>query len=620
MKKNLLLAFITLLLAIRVDAQCVPTCSNYATMPITYLPYSASGNTVATSAFYPNADDGYTSPIQIGFNFNYYCTTYSTVLIYTNGLIQFDIGQPSTFPLGYDAAQLIPNPSSPTILNGIVCFRMDDLDPSVGGTITYTTMGLAPTRTFVVTYSNVPTFGNASLLNSGQIALYETTNMIDIITISAPLGPNLATQGIENASGTVATAVPGRNQSNWSATSSAYRFAPFTPAPPLSISGATQVCQGTQNIYTSATANGATSYSWALPSGWSGSSTTTALTATAGASGNLSVSATYTCGMSAPAQIQVSVVPAPVVSIVSADPFVLCDGTTFTLTPSGAVNYTVLPGPVVSAGGGPIVITSYGSATYSLIGQDATNCLSFNTATVDIVSEPTPTVSVNSGSICIGQSFVMQPSGANAYNVSGGFLTVTPNTPGVINYSVTGVGTGSNQCPSIQPAIASLTVYAVPSVSISAAKTIICKNETVTLAASGANTYSWTGTGVANSSIAVSPQSNTNYTVVGTTTAGCVGNKVISIVVSPCTGIGEQNVAANHLQVFPNPSTGQFRLVMDNVQNGAEVEIYSVTGQLVLSAKTEAGAVDLDLGTQPDGVYYLRVKGEPHNALKLVKH
>lgn len=615
MKKTLLL--LALLINCLAGAQCVPTCTSYAVMPITYTTYPTTGNVVAIADFFPNGDDGYTNPVALGFNFNFYCTTYSNVLIYTNGLLQFNIGQPSTFPLGYDAAQLIPSPNSPTTLNGMVCFRMDDLDPSVGGTITYTTIGTSPNQAFVLTYSDVPIYGNPSLLNSGQIVLHETTNLIDVITIFSALSPNLATQGVEDQIGMEATAVVGRNQAYWSGSQNAYRFQPVTPLPPSTVGGGTLVCQGSQNIYTSATASGALSYSWSVPQGWTGSSTTTALTTTAGASSNLSVSAIYTCGASEPAQIQVSVVTAPVVSIVSADPFVLCDGTTFTITPSGGINYTVYPGPVVSPGTGPIVITSFGSATYSLVGSDATNCSSFNAATVAITSEPTPTVSVNSGSICVGGNFTMQPSGANSYGVTGGFLTVSPLTPGVYNYSVTGIGLGNNQCPSIQPAVSSLSVYAMPSLSLTTPNTIICKNHTITLTAGGADNYSWTGTGFTGSSISVAPQANTTYTVVGTTTAGCTASKVISIVVSPCTGISELTNAGQLLQVYPNPTSGKITVVFSDAS--ADVEVLSSAGQLLFTRHAESGRLDIDLAEMAVGLYYVRLKGGASEAVKVVK-
>src|SRR6478609_1928756 len=101
MKRTQLLCAILIAVASYIHAQCVTSCTNYATYTVPFAPLPAAGNN-AIPMFYPNSDDGYTSAIPLGFNFSFYCTTYNTVLIYTNGMIQFDIRAPSTFPLGYD--------------------------------------------------------------------------------------------------------------------------------------------------------------------------------------------------------------------------------------------------------------------------------------------------------------------------------------------------------------------------------------------------------------------------------------------------------------------------------------------------------------------------------------
>jgi len=73
------------------------------------------------------------------------------------------------------------------------------------------------------------------------------------------------------------------------------------PPMPGAISGFASICPGSTNTYSVAPVNGATSYTWTLPSGWSGSSTTNSITATAGTSGTISVTANNSFG-SSPAQ------------------------------------------------------------------------------------------------------------------------------------------------------------------------------------------------------------------------------------------------------------------------------------------------------------------------------
>jgi hypothetical protein len=83
------------------------------------------------------------------------------------------------------------------------------------------------------------------------------------------------------------------------------------PAQPSTITGSTSVTSGTSQIYSVATVNGATSYEWTLPSGWSGSGTDRSITVTAGtAGGSISVKAINSCGSSDAQTLMVTVTSA----------------------------------------------------------------------------------------------------------------------------------------------------------------------------------------------------------------------------------------------------------------------------------------------------------------------
>lgn len=602
MKKFLLATGLFFLVFQQGFAQCVPTCSNYVCVPITYSLWPTGGNN-AIPLFSPNTDDGCTSPLGIGFTFNYYCSNYSNVLIYSNGMIQMDIGVPSTFPLGYDAAQLFG--TSTGVPNALVAFRMDDLDPTVGGTITYTTVGTSPNQQFVVTYSNVPLFGNASSLHSGQIVLHETTNYIDIITISSPATSNAATQGIENELGTMGVGVPGRNQAaananNWG-TANAYRFIPVAPAPPGAISGTNSICEALSTTYSVTAVGGATAYSWSLPGGWTGTSTLSSITATAGISGNFSVSASYTCGTSAPSLYSVTVIPAPVVAITSATPGIFCSGVTATFQTSGAISYTLQPGNIT--GTPPFFATPLVTTQFSLTGTNAAGCESKNVALSNITVKETPTVTVNSGAICIGNSFQMTASGANSYVYSSNFSAVTPNTVGTHTYSV--VGTSTNGCQSL-PAISTVTVNALPTISVGVSKPSICAKQVVTVTASGATTYTWsniTGTVVNNAALTVTPNLTTVYSVTATDANGCVNSGSVNVNVNKCIGIDENQSVLN-LRVYPNPAHGAVHIW---AESALDYTLLDATGKIVLQGVVNAGQNSIDIKNMAGGLYFLKI-------------
>ncbi len=84
------------------------------------------------------------------------------------------------------------------------------------------------------------------------------------------------------------------------------------PAQPATISGNATPCQGTGNTYSVLPVSGATSYIWTLPAGWSGSSTSNAIVATAGAVGGaIKVKAINDCGEGTERTLLVSVMAIP---------------------------------------------------------------------------------------------------------------------------------------------------------------------------------------------------------------------------------------------------------------------------------------------------------------------
>ncbi len=80
------------------------------------------------------------------------------------------------------------------------------------------------------------------------------------------------------------------------------------PATPGGISGSTTVCPTSANTYSITAVSGATSYTWSLPSGWTGTSTTNSISATSGVTGGtVSVTANNTCGSSSAQTLSVTV-------------------------------------------------------------------------------------------------------------------------------------------------------------------------------------------------------------------------------------------------------------------------------------------------------------------------
>src|SRR5687767_3586606 len=131
--KRSIAAFIILLSGFHGISQCAYTCTSYIVSPLTYTTYPGDGNQLSM------LDDDVTTTLPLGFNFDFFCTTYNQVRIASNGFITFDFG---SIPFaGTPYAQALP---SSTVPNAVIAWNWNDLDPSMGGTVTYTTIGTPP--------------------------------------------------------------------------------------------------------------------------------------------------------------------------------------------------------------------------------------------------------------------------------------------------------------------------------------------------------------------------------------------------------------------------------------------------------------------------------------------
>lgn len=233
-----------------VSATCTDPCVNlsgswtysgattdYVVFPVPYAPYSFNTGT----PIIVNIDDIWSSTINLPFNFCFYGINYNQVVIGANGLLSFDIsnaGGPCQWVL--QGLGQIPSTNFPT--NSIMGVYQD-IDPTNQGSIYYLLTGTAPCRKLIVSYYQVPYYGDPNSVSTGfcgsplfatmQIVLYETTNVIDMFIESKPYcsgwNGGLGIQGIQNAAGTVAHVVPGRNNTQFSATNDGVRFIPFGP-------------------------------------------------------------------------------------------------------------------------------------------------------------------------------------------------------------------------------------------------------------------------------------------------------------------------------------------------------------------------------------------------------
>jgi gliding motility-associated-like protein len=170
-----------------------------------------------------------------------------------------------------------------------------------------------------------------------------------------------------------------------------------------------------------------------------------------------------------------------------------------------------------------------------------------------IFVKPKPVISVNSGSICVGDSITLTASGATKYSwspvsgikpVTNGDSSIVRVSPAVTTlYTITGL---PDQSGCGGTTTSTITVKPLPVLNVNSGS--ICPNESITLTASGASTYSWSPTsginsasGSDSSTVTASPSNNTTYTVKGSPDQnGCRGNAnaTVNILPSPSVELG----------------------------------------------------------------------------------
>ncbi len=163
-------------------------------------------------------------------------------------------------------------------------------------------------------------------------------------------------------------------------------------------------------------------------------------------------------------------------------------------------------------------------------------------------------------------------------------------------------------------------IHGTPSFTL-AGRASICKGESTVLSANTSSlSYFWfypLPGGTTNTSISVSPQSTTIYSVTGTY-GSCSLSKVITVTVSACTELSNANIENSQVVLYPNPVDNLLHLQTNESFNPLEtlsLSLYDLQGRLLL--KRFLGAVssnnyELNLNEcgLKNGVYRLEVYSE----------
>ncbi|HEU4717852.1 MAG TPA: SprB repeat-containing protein, partial [Bacteroidia bacterium] len=550
--------------------------NTYTVSGIPYSPYPyTGGNSVLI-----NIDDTWSPVINMPFCFQFFGNTYNQIVIGSNAIVTFDVTQANGY-CQWPINNAIPSNANP--MNSIMA-PWHDIDPSVGTPtsatdVNWQVFGSAPCREFVISWNDVAMFDCNNLIATSQLVLHESTNIIDIYIQNKPLcstwNGGAAIEGIQDATGSTAFVVPGRNYpTQWTASNDGQRFMPagtpnYTlqwtgPSGPVGTTATVNVCptatttytctvtntscsgpivvsatetvtvgggittSGTQSNSSSCTAcngsatvsitsgTGPFSYSWS-PTGGS------AATASGLCPGTYTCTISNTAGCNTTQTFSITGPSNP--TSIQSSTNVSCNGGcngTGTITPSPAGAYTYAWSPT---GGSAATASGLCAGTYTVTATNAGGCTT--TQTITITQPPALTTTSSQTNVtCNGGnngSATVNPSGGTGpYSYSwapNGGTGATANGLTAQGYTCTitdAAGCTITQAFNItQPSPVTASVSTTPS-------TCSGNNGTATVNPSGGTgpyTYSWApagGTGVTASSLGAG-----SYTCTVTDAAGC---------------------------------------------------------------------------------------------------
>jgi len=316
--------------------------------------------------------------------------------------------------------------------------------------------------------------------------------------------------------------------SNNSASAATVVNSPTCNAPTVTASGPTTFCAGS-SVTLTATASGAIGFQWSNASGPINGATSANFVATA--SGNYSVTATYSNCSATSTATAVTVNPAPPTPVITPSGATsFCQGGSVNLTAPAGYTYAWSNAATTQT------ITVSASGNYSVTVFDANGC-SATSAPTAVTVNPLPNATITApSSVCStgsGNASVAVASGAATYNwtatnanITAGAgtnaITFAPSNGSPITLNVT--ITDGNGCTASGTANVSVGAF-TPSIT-PGGPTTFCAGGSVTLTATSGSSYLWSDNETTQS-IVVTASGNYSVTV---TSGGCSGTSAAATV------------------------------------------------------------------------------------------
>ena len=306
------------------------------------------------------------------------------------------------------------------------------------------------------------------------------------------------------------------------------------PLPTVVASNDTTICNGSSATIS---ASGASTYSWDNGLGAGQSHTVNPTTTT-----TYVVTGTDANGCQNTDNVIITVNPLP--TVVASNDTTICNGSSATISASGASSYTWDNG---LGAGQSHTVNPTTTTTYVVTGTDANGCQNTDNVIVTVTNcgtAPTASFSASDSTICINECISFTdlsssiPTSWSWHFFGSSTPTSSQQNPTNICYPTAGtfdvalVATNSAGSDSIFMSNF-ITVNPLPTV-VASNDTTICNGSAATISASGASSYSWDNGLGSGQSHTVNPTTTTTYVVTGTDANGCQNTDNVIITVTNC--------------------------------------------------------------------------------------
>lgn len=404
------------------------------------------------------------------------------------------------------------------------------------------------------------------------------------------------------------------------------------PLQPAIITGNTAVCPGTAQTYAVTAVNGISSYTWTLPSGWSGNSTTNSINVTSGTGGgNIKVTANNTCGISIERSLTISITAAaPAQPGNISGPSIVCPGTvqTFSIaTVAGAssYNWTLPTGWSGTSTSNSIIVSAgsqAGNISVTAVNGCGTGAARSLAVTAGGTTPSTPgviTVTGGAATVCTGDSrtYTVPQVSATTYNwvtpagttINSGQgtnsidLSFTANftSPGTLSVTPSNnCGAGAARTLSISKAVLSKP----GTITVAGGIVKVCSGDTrsYSVTAVAGVTYNWvapvgasisSGQGTAAISITFTPNFTANGTLSVTANSACGSSAARTLTIARNLPTSPASISGNLA-----PCAGTIASYTVPVVSGATSYLWTLPAGAVAQGSSTGNSINILWGTR----------------------